>query len=191
MNAPAKSPAPTEPKTPPASTPEAIPVAPIEIRPAPFKPLEAGRLRLVRSSECDICNLWAAVLPAGAPFENVLRPDYWSSCLGAKPLRVADTIEVHVDDQTYFGRVLVRDVSGAGGTKTRASMALLELHRFDRVARNEEALTHRVEFRGPHLKHCVIQLKDGKVVSDGHADVASAEAALRAIVRTPSREAAK
>jgi hypothetical protein len=100
-------------------------------------------------------------------------------------LRIGDQIEVHVDDQTYFGRLLVREVSGTGQTLTRASVAQLELHRFDKLERDETALTHRVEHRGPHLKWSVIRIADGKVVKDGYEDKSGAETAMSSITRVP------
>src|SRR5712671_1230540 len=106
MNQPAKSPATTDTKAPPALPPEAA--AP----PVPFRPLPMPRLKLIRSSESDFANSWGMVTTSGTPWAHVLRPDYLS--LHANKLRVGDTIEVHTDDQVYFGRLLVRSVDGTG-----------------------------------------------------------------------------
>jgi hypothetical protein len=147
----------------------------------PFRPLQVNRLKLIRSSESDFANLHGAVLPAGTSFEDALKPQFWG--LVAQRLRIGDQIEVHVDDQTYFGRQLVRDVSGTGQTMTRASVVRLEFHRFDRVERDETALTHRVEHKGAHLKWSVIRIADGKVVRDGFETKPDAEAAMASITR--------
>ena len=149
------------------------------------QPLEQRRLKLLRASESpDFGNLWAAVTPAGLPFEAVLVPSWWSN--HATKLHVGDTIEVHTDDQCYFGRLLVRHLGGAapGKSHTEAAVARLELHEFDEVAPVEDAAaTHRVEHRGPHLQFCVVRLRDGKLVSDGHANKEAAEASLKALLR--------
>jgi hypothetical protein len=167
------------------STPETAPSAPEAAEPAvlqvPFRPLPTPRLKVLRSSESDFGNQFGAVTSTGTPFEHVLRPDFWS--LHAMKLRVGDTIEIHTDDQTYFGRLLVRSVDGTGANKTRASVAQLELHHFDQLERNDAALTHKVEHRGPHLKWSVIRIADGKVVKDGYESKEGAEGALRALTR--------
>jgi len=148
-----------------------------------LKPLAVARLKIIRSSESDVGNLFAAVTPSGTPFEHVLDPKFWSNLAGR--LRIGDTIEVHTDDQLYFGRLLVRDVTGTGANRNRASVAQLELHKFGEVDRmaTADAITHRVEHKGPHLKFAVVQIADGKVVSDGHETAEAAEAKLRALVR--------
>jgi len=149
------------------------------------QPLEQKRLRLLHASESpDFGNMWAAVTPAGLPFETVLVPSFWSN--HATKLNVGDTIEVHTDDQSFFGRLLVRHLGGAapGKSHTEANVARLEFHEFDEVAPVEDAAaTHRVEHRGPHLQFCVVRLRDGKLVSDGHANRETAEAALKALMR--------
>jgi hypothetical protein len=158
--------------------------------PVPFRPLQVNRLKLIRSSESDLGNLHAAVLPAGTPFEHALRPEVFG--LVAHRLRIGDQIEVHVDDQTFFGRLLVRDVSGQGQVKTRASCARLELHHFDKVETDTAALTHQVRHAGPHLKWSIYRLADGKLIKDGFEERADAEKALASITRVPvkSREPA-
>jgi hypothetical protein len=156
-----------------------------ELRTKAPPPLEQRRLQLLRASESSgFGNVWAAVTPAGLPFEAVLVPNFWSN--HASRLHVGDTIEVHTDDQTYFGRLLVRHLGGAapGKTHTEANVARLEYHEFDQVAPIEDAAaTHRVEHRGPHLQHCVIRIRDQKIVSDGHSSKEAAEAALKALLR--------
>jgi hypothetical protein len=149
------------------------------------QPLEQRRLKLLRSSESpDFGNLWAAVTPAGLPFEAVLEPRFWSN--HATRLHIGDSIEIHTDDQSYFGRLLVRHLGGAapGKTATEADVAQLEYHAFGQIAPVEDAAaTHKVEHRGPHLQHCVVRLRDQKIVSDGHSTKEAAEAALKALLR--------
>jgi hypothetical protein len=170
--------------TQPSKKPEPGDISPLTgnaLVPKECKPLANGRLRVIRSSESDIANLWAAVTITGTKWDDVLTPEFWS--LHAHRLRVGDTVEIHTDDQRYFGRVLVRQVSGAGGNKTRASVAQLELHEFDRLKPSDDIATHRVEHKGPHLKWCVVRIADGKIVAEGHDTRDAAESAMKAIVR--------
>jgi hypothetical protein len=149
------------------------------------QPLEQRRLKLLRASESpDFGNLWAAVTPAGLPFEATLVPSFWAN--HATKMHVGDCVEVHTDDQRYFGRLLVRHLGGAapGKTHTEADVARLEFHEFDEVVPVEDAAaTHRVEHRGPHLQFCLIRLRDGKIMSDGHTTKEAAEAALKGLMR--------
>jgi hypothetical protein len=149
------------------------------------QPLEQRRLKLLRASESpDFGNLWAAVTPAGLPFEAVLEARFWSN--HASRMHVADTIEVHTDDQRYFGRLLIRHLGGAapGKSATEADVAQLEYYEFGQTASVEDAAaTHRVEHRGPHLQNCVVRLRDQKIMSDGHSTREAAEAALKALLR--------
>jgi len=147
------------------------------------KPLEQGRIKLIRASESDIGDVFAAILPAGTPFESALAPGYWSN--GAARMHVGDQIEIRCDDQTYFGRVLVRNLSGAASGKqhTRADVARLEFHEFDRPSTEDSSPTHKIEHKGPHLKHCVVRLSDEKIVSDGHVTKEAAQAAMAGILR--------
>jgi hypothetical protein len=158
--------------------------------PVPFRPLAVSRMRVIRSSETDFGNVHGVVTPAGTPVEFLTRPEYWQ--LHANRLRIADTIEAHTDDGVYFARLLVRSVDGTGAAKTRATVALLEVHRFDVLEPDFTATTHKVEMKGPHLRWCVVRIADNKIISDGHDSADVAEAALRNVVRTPvkSRDAA-
>jgi hypothetical protein len=150
-------------------------------RATPFKPLENQRLKRLRSSESDFGNQHAAVTRAGVPFTDTLNPEFWAN--HGAVLRVGDVIEVHTDDQIYFGRLLVRNVAGAN--KTRVSVAQLELHVFNEVERapSDEAPTHRVEHRGPHLKWSVINIASGKNVSDGHETKEAASGVIANMMR--------
>jgi hypothetical protein len=146
------------------------------------KPLEQRRIKLIRASESDMGNLWAAILPAGMPFSAVLSPGLWSNA--AARLNVGDTIEIHCDDQSFFGRVLVRQLGGAAAGKlhTHAGVAKLEYHEFDQPTPSDNALSHKVEHKGPHLKWCVIRIADGKVVADSHASKDTAETAMKSFL---------
>jgi hypothetical protein len=163
----------------PAAGPPEVAAAPAPS--VPFRPLQVNRLKLIRSSESDFGNVHAAVLPAGTDFSDALRSDFWA--LVAHRLRPADQIEIHVDTQVFYGRLLVRDVTGTGANKTRAVVSQLERHHFDQLERTDEAVTHEIRHQGPHLRWCVIRRSDGKIVSDGHDSKEVAESALRNITR--------
>ena len=151
--------------------------------PNPPNPLAQSRVKLVRSSEADLGNLWAAILPTGTPFESVLVPSLWSN--HAMRMHVGDQVEVHADDQSFFGRVLVRQLGGTGAGKlyTQATVAVLEHYEFDRVALDENAEKYKIEHRGAHLKFCVVTTLDSKIVSDGHTTKEAADMSMRGLLR--------
>jgi len=128
--------------------------------------LSENRLKLVLSSSADMGNGFAAVLPIGTPFEQVLEPSFWAHV--AYKLRPGDTIEVHRDDMALYGKLYVRDVAAPGAQKlnNRAFVSVIEHKEFDALARDAKTKTHEVVHLGPHLKWCVRALKDQRVVKD-------------------------
>ena len=84
---------------------EPKPAEPITVVPPkpPAKPLANNRLRLICASSSDICNRFAAVLPAGTPFEAALEPGFWSNVCSR--LRISDVVEIHSDTRGFYGEV--------------------------------------------------------------------------------------
>lgn len=158
----------------PAPTPqEQAQHATVDANAASVKPavevraLTENRLKLVLASAADLGNGFAAVTPAGTPFEHVLAPEFWAHV--AYKLHAGDEIAVHTDDGRYFGRVYVRHVSAPGAQRlnNRAIVAKLEHHPFDELKAAPADTEHDVKWMGPHMKWCVIALKDQRVLKEG------------------------
>jgi hypothetical protein len=147
----------------------------------PLKPLPNGRLKTIKCSEADFASEHAAVALTGTLWGDVLNDDFFTNHQGR--LRVGDTIQCHVDDQSWFGRLLVRAVTGQN--KTKVHVVPLEFHQFDRPVErpHDDAVTHCVEHRGPHLKWCVIKVAENKVVSDNHETKEAASGVIANIMR--------
>jgi hypothetical protein len=162
----------------PAAPPPVIPGKP-PIRPSleQNRPLEQNRLKLICGSASDIANHFAAVLTSGTPFASVLNPGFWSN--HAPQLRVGDSIEVHCDSRSWFGRVYVRDV-----TKTRASVSQLEYVEFGELAQSTDASLYRVKYAGPHVKWGIELVAEGKIVREGFETQEAAEVALKGLERS-------
>jgi hypothetical protein len=157
----------------PATAQEAAGQASVEAAAAAVKgdvkviALTEGRLRLVLSSAADIGNEFAAVTPAGTPFAHTLEPEFWAHV--AYKLHVGDQINVHTDDGRYFGALYVRHVSAPGAQRlnNRAIVGKLGYHEFDELKAVATDTEHDVRWMGPHMKWCVVALKDQRVLKEG------------------------
>ncbi len=165
-----------EPK--PDAKPDTKPEAAAE--PKKIVALIESRMKLVLASAADLGNQFAVVVPAGTPFEHVLEPEFWAH--NAHRLHVCDEITVHTDDLTYYGRLYVRDVAGAGASRlnNRAVVALLEHHKLGPVAKELRGKDHEVEYKGPHLKWCVVAKADRRILKDGCSTAEEALGWMRA-----------
>jgi hypothetical protein len=161
----------------PAAPPPVIPGKPA------VRPLEQRRLKLICGSSSDIANHFAAVLTSGTPFASVLNPEYWAN--HAPQLRVGDSIEIHCDDRSWFGRVYVREV-----TKTRASVSQLEFVEFGELAQSTDASLYRVKYAGPHVKWGIELVAGGKLVREGFETQEAAEVALKGLERSLTNKVA-
>jgi hypothetical protein len=148
----------------------------------PAKPLANNRLRLICASSSDICNRFAAVLPAGTSFAATLDPAFWSNV--SSQLRVGDVVEIHSDSRGFYGTVYVRDTA-----KTRAQVARLEFHEFEVLAQSADPTSHRVKYLGPHMKWGIERIADGKPVREGFENQEAAELALKGMERSTSKVA--
>jgi hypothetical protein len=150
---------------------------------APLKPLPNNRLKLICSSASDMSNLWAAVVPVGTTFEQVMEPTYYANVAGQ--LRVADQIDVHADDRSYFAKLYVVEAG-----RTRISVSKILHVPLEAPAESAEPKPYRVRYDGPHSKWCVVRVSDDRVVKDGCETRESAEAAMRAHEQSESRKVA-
>lgn len=102
-------------------------------------------------------NVWSIVPERGTPFEAVLDPSYWAFV--AERLRAADRIEVHAEDGSYFGELIVREAD-----QLFANVAVLRMVEFPPHESSEPLPDFFVSWRGPHYRHCVVRLKDGAIL---------------------------
>ena len=108
-------------------------------------------------------NLWVVTVEQGTTRDDVRRPEFWS--LVSKNFKPYDRIELRADDGTFFAEYLVLSAD-------RAWARLHELS-FHNLGTQDVALTaaqsaeqrrrYTIEFRGPHLLHCV-EFKNGDKV---------------------------
>jgi hypothetical protein len=148
-------------------------------------PITQARFQTLQFSARSWGNTHGITVPAGTNFEDVLEPNYWA--LVAPSLLNGDWIRVLTDDGSYEALITVRAVSGPGSGRqnNRAIVAKLQFWTFDPVIDPAVRPTsHRVEYRGTHLKWCVIRNSDGEPVKDGYTSEDEARGVLTALLRT-------
>ena len=147
-------------------------------------PITQARFQTLQFSARSWGNTHGITVPAGTPFEEVLQPDYWA--LVAPSLLNGDWIRVLTDDGTYEALITVRAVSGpgAGRQNNRAIVARLSFWTFEPVADpSVRPMTHRVEYKGTHLRWCIVRSSDNEAVKDGFGTEDEARSALTALLR--------
>lgn len=97
----------------------------------------------------------------GTTINDVLEPAYWAHV--APKLRPYTRLEVRIDSGEWMLELLVLSCD-----RTWAKVAVL--HRYELAPGDEDmppASKHKVEFKGPHWKWCVIRVADGGVIFKG------------------------
>ena len=141
-----------------------------------------GRVKLAESAR----NYWVVTVEQGTTREEILKPEFWA--LVGKTFRPYDRIELRADDGTFFAEYLVLSADRA--------WAKVEELRWVALGTKDVSLTqaagadlrarYKVEWRGPHLKHCV-ERKDGANVErlkEGFSDKAEATVWLESHLKT-------
>lgn len=90
-------------------------------------------------------------------FEQMLIPSTWAHV--AKEVRVGDQIEVHAADGTWFGELYVRSVG-----RTEVHVAPIRYVEFKAPVNVTDDTPYAVQFRGPHMKWCVIARETKSVI---------------------------
>ena len=117
---------------------------------------------------------------AGTTVGDVLEPMYWAHC--ATEMQPFNRIEVVLETGEWMLELLVIN-TGRNWAQVHV------LHKHDLVARAEAmpaAQKHKVEWKGPQLKFCVIRLADSEVIQKELANKAAAHEWLTAYERTTS-----
>ena len=102
----------------------------------------------------------AICLPAGTPFDNVKRPEFWANIVRIKP---DDIIEVRTEDRKFYAELLVL----ARG-RNWATVAVIR----EPVALKAAALppsatsAYKIEYGGSHVQWRVLRESDMSVIRD-------------------------
>jgi len=111
---------------------------------------------------------WVFDLPVGLKIEDVLEPSYWAHL--ASQMDPLDHIEVRAEDGSWVAYLVV--------AYCERNYAKVKLDRLVKLEDDQEApitsIKHKVEWKGPHMKFCVIRLSDSAVLQQGMRDKAMA-----------------
>lgn len=129
-------------------------------------------------------NKWMAVIPAGVPYEKIFEPAYWAHV--AVKLRPCDEIIVFDDEMTYRAELVVAQAE-------RVWAKVIELNRLALVAEDAPVSADVIEVKwaGPHDKHRVERVHDGKrdVLARGLDKEAAEKEAARYVKEMGARAA--
>jgi hypothetical protein len=121
---------------------------------APIAP--SRKIHPTRFKQADLVrNMWSIVPEDGTPYEALFKPVYWSHI--AARLRPGDRIEVTAEDFSYAAELMV--VAAERQAASVVELRKTEIGRLAQLLPSVEA-AYRVEFKGPHLKWCVIRVAD-------------------------------
>jgi hypothetical protein len=105
----------------------------------------------------------------------VLNPGYWAHAIMEKPFQPYDHIEVREESGLWILELTVLEVG-----LNWAKVFVLHKHDIADVPATIPApLLHKVEFKGPQLKHVVIRLSDSAIVKDGFSKLTDALAWMK------------
>jgi len=141
--------------------------------------IDPGRMKLSQYERQD----WVVNAPQECTVDDLLEPAFWS--LMAYQMKPYDRVEVRADDGTWLAELLV-----IGCDRNWAKVHLLAKHKLTGV---DEAMAqssaHRVEFKGPQKKWCIIRNSDNVFIREeiGSKDKAFAE--LKEFERTAASAA--
>jgi hypothetical protein len=121
-------------------------------------------------------NVWVVNAEQGTTVNDVLEPAYWAHV--AQRLRPYDHIEVRIDTGEWLLSLLV-----LGCDRNWAKVHVLHRYELEKAETDmPKAKKHRVEWKGPQLKWCVIRNSDNEIIfkemekAEAHAQMAHHEA---------------
>lgn len=122
--------------------------------------LPAGRMKPLEF----MMNQWVVVAETGTSRYDIQNPHYMQ--MYAIRLKRNDFVHVLFDDETFYGRYIVRDCS-----RTYAVLKELEWHDLTGEDIKKSVMDeYSYKWRGPHSRHCIVRNKDGTVMTEHHAE---------------------
>ncbi len=114
---------------------------------------------------------WVVNAEEGTTIQDVLTPGYWAHM--AAQMQVYDRIDVRLETGQWLLELIVLDVG-----RNYARVYLAHRHDFAEVDMDvpTNAITHKVEWKGPQRKHVVIRLSDSAAIQEGFSTKSEAMA---------------
>lgn len=122
---------------------------------------------------------WTITVPENTVLDDVLRSDYLVNV--AAKLRPYDHIRVRVDTGEWYAELLVLSCG-------RAWVKTVVLFHLDLTAKDDEQTEQSedyvVQYRGPHLKFCILRKSDRSPIKENLETKDAANAWLASFLRT-------
>jgi hypothetical protein len=122
-------------------------------------------------------NHFVATAPSGAQPEDFLKAEYWG--MVSKTMKPYDLVEVRTDEGTFWGLYII-----LASDRTWARLHPLLEVRLPSAEAQEISKDYKIEWKGPHMKYCVIRLSDSSAVHEGEQERRGAEEWLSGYLRT-------
>jgi hypothetical protein len=148
----------------PAKNPETPKVAEVQ---RPYQ-LQPKRFSLENSGQTR--NEWRAVLESGRPYESIFKSEFWAHV--SKSLKIGDHIEILNDEMTFASKVIVVDARASGARVQEIQGGKSDLAP---VTDANAVEGYSIEYKGPHLKFCVVRKSDGARLREGFVNVVEAQ----------------
>ena len=119
------------------------------------------------------CKSFLAVIDAGVPYKDILRPSFWAHV--TNKLNKWSEITIHAEDGAYYANLLVTMV-------TKTDVVVVELFYKQLEVNAEQPFQTKdfvVDFGGPDVKWRVMRKADKRIVKDGFENVTQARAFIR------------
>lgn len=129
-------------------------------------------------------NIHLYTAPAGAAPEDMLAPAYWG--LVSKNFAPYDHVEVRTDDGRFWAEYIV-----IASDRTWAKLHPLRVVELPNAQLEEVDPGYKIEWKGPHLKFCVLRVSDGSSVHEGEQERSGAVSWLQQYLRTIGTSATK
>lgn len=126
---------------------------------------------------------WLATAESSDHPEDFTKPEFWANV--AARMRPLDHVEVRTDDGAFWGEYLV-----VACDRQWAQLHALREVRLAQAIKQPTDKRFRVEWKGPHLKHCVIRTQDNSILHEGAQQAAEASRWLEDYLRTIGKKAA-
>lgn len=123
-------------------------------------------------------NIFSAIPEHGTPFEDILKPAYWSHV--AAKFHPTDRIEVLAEDGSWFAELIV--ISAARNWASVSVLRFVELAEV--VTPKPQADQFAVQWKGQKLLHCVIRQSDKVIIKDSFSTAAEASKWLESYENT-------
>lgn len=144
---------------------------------------ETKRELILQPERCNLAEQrrqdWVVDAEEGTSIDDIMKPVYWSHL--AQHFVPYDHVEVRLETGEWIAELIVTQVG-----RNWAQMFMANIH--DLVGKKPETSgtseTHKVVYKGPHKKHCILRVVDGALIKEGISSSKDAHTELENYLRS-------